>query len=216
LIQSPDRDPSRLQHDKWPRSATRAQLERDELLALWQDGVPLGIAWLVFADEWSTARFYQLKRIGSRLELVELERRLKVDHLAHLLVGKLETLGIEEGSNAGLSLIAQYYYSKTSEIDWEKDKVATAGKIFHGVRVRWQRKGQPPKPTQWMIHPRELEALFELGPQALLELEPPTEPGMLIDPSEEWEWEQLDEAPPPESPSSEPGELTVQSEREVP
>jgi hypothetical protein len=191
-------------------------LERDELLALWQDGVPLSIAWLVFADEWSAARFYQLKRIDSRLELVELERRLKVDHLGHLLAGKLETLGNQEGSDAGLVQIAQYYYSKTVETDWEQDKVATAGKIFHGVRVRWQRKGQPPKPTQWMIHPRELEALFELGPQALLELEPPTEPGMLIDPPEEWEWEQLDEAPPPEPRSSEPNELTVRSEREVP
>jgi hypothetical protein len=44
-------------------------LEQEALLALWQDGVPLGIAWLVFAAEWATTRFRELQRTDSHLPL---------------------------------------------------------------------------------------------------------------------------------------------------
>ena len=58
------------------------------------------------------------------------------------------------------------------------------------------------------VHPRELEAQWELRP--------PSAPEPF--PGEQWEWEALDEALPnePPSPCSEPSEFTVQSEREPP
>jgi hypothetical protein len=167
--------------------------------------VPLGNAWLVFADERNTSRFYELQRANSHLEL---ERLLKVDHLDRLRAGKHQVLGIQEGSDAGPILMAQYYFSKTAEVDWEKDKVTALGKIFHEVRVKWEREpdeGQPPKPTRW-IHPREFEALLKLGL--------PSDPGPF--PGEQLEWEPLDDMLPNEPPPGESSEFGAQNERELP
>jgi hypothetical protein len=185
----------------------RPQLEQDALLALWQEGVPLGNAWLVFTDERNTTRFYELQRTNSHLEL---QRLLKADLIGCLRDGKRRALGVQEGSDHGLIVIPQYYFSKNAEVDWEKDKITAAGKIFHEVIVQWEREppdeGQPPKPTRW-IHPRELEAQWELGP--------PSAPEPF--PGEQWEWGALDEALPKElPPCSEPDEFSVQSERELP
>jgi len=83
-------------------------LEKDTLLALWQDGVPLGIAWLVFAKEWATARFRELRRTDSH---VPLQQSLKNDLIDGLLGNKRQALGIEEGSEAGPILLPQYYFS---------------------------------------------------------------------------------------------------------
>jgi hypothetical protein len=163
-------------------------LEQDALLALWLEGVPLGNAWLVFTDERNTARFYELIRTDSHLEL---QRRLKSDLVGHLRDGKRRALGVQEGSDPRLIVIPQYYFSRTAEVDWEKDKITAAGKTFHNVIVQWEREppdeGQPRKPTRW-IHPRELEALLEAGP--------PSEPGPV--PGEQWDWESLDETLPNE------------------
>ena len=104
----------------------------------------------------------------------------------------------------------QYYFLKTAEVDWENDKITSAGKTFHGVMVQLQREppdeGRPPKPA-WWIHPRELEAQWELGP--------PSAPEPC--PGEQWEWEALNETLPNEPPSSsEPSEFTVRGGRELP
>jgi hypothetical protein len=135
---------------------------------------------------------------------------LKVDLIGRLGAGKLQAFGIEEGSNAGPIPIAQYYLTKNAKVDWEKDIITAAGKIFHEVRLKWEREpveeGRPLKPTRW-VHQRELEQLA-LGPSTDLE--------GFIDPSEQWEQESLDEALSNEPPSSgEPSEFMVQSEREL-
>jgi hypothetical protein len=185
----------------------RPQLDRDALLALWQDGVPLRIAWLVFADEPSATRFRDLKRTDSHLEF---QRSLQIGFLARLYAGERRVVGNEGGSDAELIQIFQGYFSKTAEVDWEKDIVAALGKIFYEVRVEWKREPpdvtRPPQPARW-IHLRELEAQWELRP--------PTEPEPF--PGEQWEWEALDETLPNEPPpSGEPSEFTVQSGREPP
>jgi hypothetical protein len=186
----------------------RPHLEQDALLALWQEGVPLGNAWLVLTDERNTTRFHELQRTDSHLEL---QRLLKADLIGRLRDGKNRALGVQEGGDPGLVLIHQYYFSKTAEVDWENDKITTAGKTFHAVKVQWEREppeeGRPPKPTQW-IHSRELEALLDLGPE--------TEPGPFIDPFEDREWEPLDDMVPNEPPPGESSEFGVQSERDLP
>lgn len=182
-------------------------MAQDGLLALWLEGVPLGNAWLVFTDERNSARFYETQRTDSHLEL---QRRLKSDLVGHLRDGKRRALGVQEGSDPRLIVIPQYYFSRTAEVDWEKDKITAAGKTFHNVIVQWERElpdeGQPPKPTRW-IHPRELEVLLEL------ELGPPCGPEPF--PGEQWQWEELDETLQNESrPSNGRSEFTGQSERE--
>ena len=117
----------------------RPRLDRDALLALWQDGVPLRIAWLVFADESSATRFRDLQRTNSHLEF---QRSLQIGFLARLYAGERRVVGNEGGSDAELIQIFQGYFSKTAEADWEKDIVAALGKIFYEVRVEWQR--EPP------------------------------------------------------------------------
>jgi hypothetical protein len=190
-------------------SPARPQLEQDALLALWQDGVPLGTAWLVFADEWSTTQFRELQQTHSHLPLQQFLKDVLIDDLR---TGKRQAFGVQEGSDAGLVLVPPYYFLKTAEVNWEKDIVRTAGKIFYGVRVKWEREPpdptRPRKPAQW-IHQRELEALSELRPQ--------TEREGFIDPSEEWEQESLDQTLSSDlTQSIEPSEFTVQSEREAP
>jgi hypothetical protein len=180
----------------------RPQLERDALLALWQDGVPLGHAWEVFADEWSATRYRELQRTDSHLGL---KRLLKLDLIARLYAGELKAIGIEGASDAGPILIPQYYFSKTAEIDWEKGIDSALGKVFHEVRVQWQRESpdvaRPRKPAQW-IHSRELEAQWELGP--------PSAPEPF--PGEQWEWEPLDDTLPNEPKSSDEPLIQVEQE----
>jgi hypothetical protein len=180
----------------------RAKLEQDTLLALWQDGVPLSVACLVFADEQIATRFFQLRRTGSHLEL---QRVLQSDLIGRLREGKRQALGIQEGSDPGLILIPQYYFSKTAQFDWENDIIVAIGKVFHEVRVKWEREqpgqGRALKPTQW-IHPRELEAVRELGP--------PTDPGPFVDPCEQCEQDPLEEMLPSEQ--GPPNNLWVQRE----
>jgi hypothetical protein len=183
-------------------------LDQDALLALWLNGVPLGVAWLVFADELNAIRYFELRRIGAHLEL---ERILKADHLDQLRAGKHQAIAIQESSDAGLVLTRQYYFLRTAEVDWGNDKITSAGKTFHGVIVPWEREppgeGQPPTPTRW-IHPRELEVLLEL------ELRPPCGPEPF--PGEQWQWEELDETLWNElRPSSGRSEFTGQSEPEL-
>ena len=42
--------------------------------------------------------------------------------------GELQAIGIEEGSDGGPTSISQYYFSKTGEIDWDKETVTAFGK----------------------------------------------------------------------------------------
>jgi hypothetical protein len=171
-------------------------MERDALLSLWREGVPLATAWLVLVDERIATHFFELRRAGSHLEQ---QRFLQSDLIARLRDGKLQAIGIQEGSDAGPILIPEYYFVKTAQFDWENDVVTAAGKVFHGVRVKWER--EPGESTRW-IHPRELEARWELGP--------PTELEGFVDPSEQWEQELLDEALPRDA--EPPDKLTVERE----
>jgi len=178
-------------------------LERDELLALWQNGVPLRYAWEVFAEEWSATRFRELQRTNSHLGLKHL---LEVDLIARLYARKLQAIGIEGGSNAGPILMDQYYFSKTAEIDREKGIVAALGRTFHEVKIIWEREPsdltRPLRPARW-IHPRELEAQWELGPPC----------GPEPFPGEQWQLEELDETLQNEPESS--NEPLTQAEQEA-
>jgi hypothetical protein len=164
----------------------RPQLDREALDALWQDVVPLRIAWLVFADESSATRFRELQRTDSHLGF---QRALQIGFVARLYAGERPAIGVEDGSDAGKILIDQCYFSETAEVDWKKGVVVALGRKFHEVKVRWEReppdKTRPPKPVLW-IHPRELEAQWELGPPC----------GPEPFPGDQWEWD--------ETPRSEP------------
>jgi hypothetical protein len=185
----------------------RPQLDQDTLLALWQDGVPLRYAWEVFADEWSAARFRELQRTDSHLAF---QRSLQTGFLARLYASEHQTIGVEHGSDARRILIDQCYFSETAEVDWKKSIVVALGKIFYEVRVQWQReppdKTRPIRTALW-IHPRELEAQWELGPPC----------GPEPFPGEQWQLEELDETLLNEPRlSSEPSGFAVQSKREPP
>ena len=117
-------------------------------LAAWEDGVTLGSAWWVFADEWNKKRFRdrQLDGHGSHLAI---QRGLEIDLIARLEDGQLKAYGIEEGSDVGPVLIAGYYFSKTCKIDYQDDTVTGLGKKFYEVRIQRQREPLPePQPSE--------------------------------------------------------------------
>jgi hypothetical protein len=97
-----------------PDRQSRPQLDQDTLFTQWQEGLLLGAAWLVYADERDSTRFLELRRIDSHLEL---QSFLQGDLIGRLRDGKLQALGIQEGSDAGPIQIPQYYFSKTAQVD---------------------------------------------------------------------------------------------------
>jgi hypothetical protein len=120
-----------------------------QLFEAWQNGVQLGHAWWVFADAQNKKRFRGLQREGGGSHL-GLQRSLEIDLVARISGGELQAIGIEDGSDAGPILIPPYYFSKTAEIDWDKETVVALGRKFHEVTVQGERE-----PLDWV--PREPE-----------------------------------------------------------
>jgi hypothetical protein len=110
-----------------------------QLLKAWQKGVALGHAWWAFADTENKKRFRELQRKGGGSHL-GLQRSLEIDLAARISASELKALGIEHGSDAGPIFIPQYYFSKTAEIDWDKEIVAALGKKFYEVRIHEESK----------------------------------------------------------------------------
>ncbi len=164
------------------------------LLAAWRNGVHLGHAWLAFADNRNKKRFRERQREGQGFHLA-IRHTLEIDLIARLEDGQLQAYGIEEGSDAGPIRIAEYYFSKTADVDYDNDTITALGKKFYEVRVQGDR--EPPDETR------------------------PSEPGpVIIDPCEitaQGEQERLHETPPsvPKT-SREPHEITDQGEGEPP
>jgi len=168
-----------------------------QLVEAWENAVALGSAWLVFAYAKNKMRFYELRREGEHHGLQS--------HMEHELQwrindGEFQAFGIEDGSAAGPILIPKYYFSKTAEVDFDRETVKAFGKKFHEVRVQGEREREPADEAL----PSEPEG---------------DDPG-IIDPREisgQWRQERLHETS-PSTPtlSDEPHEITDQGEGQSP
>lgn len=115
-------------------------------LEAWKRGVPLGYAWLAFANERNVQRYREAPLDGSHSSI---QISLEIDLVARLEYGDLQAIGIEGGSDPRPVFIPPFYFSKTAEINWEGGTVADFGKKFHQVRVEGPRMaaGEPSEPV---------------------------------------------------------------------
>jgi hypothetical protein len=158
--------------------------QNKRLLALWKSGVQLGFAWFAFADNWNVKRYEERKREGNGSHLW-IQRGLETDLIARLEDGQLQAYGIEEGSDAGPIRITEYYFSKTTQVDYQNDTVTALGKKFYEVTVQ----GEPPEerlpseiePADYIIDPREITTQRE---QERLHETPPSVPKTSREPHE--------------------------------
>ena len=67
--------------------------QNKRLLAAWQNGVRLGLAWLVFADERNKERFRELQERGDGSHLGR-QNWMEFDLSARLYAGELQAIGI--------------------------------------------------------------------------------------------------------------------------
>jgi hypothetical protein len=144
-------------------AASRPMAPNKRLLAAWKSGVPLGIAWWDFANNKNKKLFRERQREGRSVHL-EVQYTLEVDLLARLEDAQLQAYGIEEGSDAGPILIAEYYFSTTTKVDYANHTLTALGKKFYRVRVQGER--EPTDETR----PSEREASID--------------PALVIDPVE--------------------------------
>jgi hypothetical protein len=141
----------------------RAMAQNKRLLAAWKSGVQLGFAWFAFADNWNRKRYEERKREGNGSHLW-IQRGLETDLIARLEDGQLQAYGIEEGSDTGPIRLAEYYFSKTAEVNYDNDTVTALGKKFHEVTVQGDREPREetppsePEPGPYIIDPREIAA----------------------------------------------------------
>ena len=148
--------------------------KNERLLAAWQDGVRLGVAWWAFADARNKKRFRELQRKGEHLGL---QRSLEIDLAARLDAGELGAMGIEVGSDAGPIPIRQYYFSRTAEIDWDKDTVEALGKKFYEITVQGEREPVDLVLSEPMrLDPRLIQGRWDQIPEAPSEPKPSNEP----------------------------------------
>ena len=127
-------------------------MERNKrLLAAWQNGVVLGHAWRAVAEKGTRRLFGTCNAEGRHLGL---RRSLEIDLIARLFAGELQAIGIEGGSDAGPIHIPQYYFSRTAEIDWDKETVTAIGKKFHEITVQGNEAGDGVWVCRWPLDPR--------------------------------------------------------------
>jgi hypothetical protein len=164
-----------------------------QLLEAWENGVALGDAWLALADAENRKRYFKARREGSPSSI---RISLEIDLVARLSDGELQAIGIEGESDPRPALIPRYFFSKSAEVNLDRDTVAAFGKKFHEVRVQGERARERPDETR------------------------PTGPPPVIDPREitaQRERERSQETPPSAPKTSrEPHEITDQGEREPP
>jgi hypothetical protein len=108
-------------------------MERDMLLAAWQDGVPLREAWWAFADPQKKQLYINLESEGLHLEMLQ---SLKDEVVDRLYTGHLDAFGVEIQTGNEPTHIPEYCFTRTATIDWVKDTVSAFEKVFHNVRVK--------------------------------------------------------------------------------
>jgi hypothetical protein len=108
-------------------------LEQDTLLELWQESVPLGHSWWVFADERNQNRFLELQRDDRHLGL---QGSLERDIVGHLYSGELQAIGIEIRNDPKLTRIPAYFFLQTAVVNFDRDTVESLGKKFVDVRIQ--------------------------------------------------------------------------------
>ena len=80
--------------------------------------------------------------------------------------GDFQAFGFEHGGDARPVLIAKYYFSKTAEVDWDRETVEALGKKFYEVRIQGEEEQEPPDepvpseldPEPYVVDPREISA----------------------------------------------------------
>ena len=93
---------------------------------------------------------------------------LEVDLIARLGDGRLQAYGIEEGSNAGPTRIAEYFFSKTAKFEYISDTVTALGKKFYEIRVQGEREPTdetPPSEREVSIDPEVMIDSCEISAQ---------------------------------------------------
>jgi hypothetical protein len=172
-------------------------MDRDTLLAAWQNGVPLGHAWWAYADQPKKKRFRELQQAASPADPAPhmgFRHALEDEVIGRLSTGELQAFGIEYGSTGEPIAIPKNYFWKGAEIDLDNDTLAALGRKFGQVTVQ----GNPE-----LI----VETMPELTPvdprQNLAELEPLNESRTVPDVPEDLaaihEPEPLAEPPPNDS-----------------
>jgi hypothetical protein len=111
-----------------------------QLIEAWEGATALGNAWLVFGYAKNRKRYFELRREGGHHGLQ--------GHMEHELIwrisdGEFQAFGIEHGSDAGPIPIPKYYFTKTAEVDWDRETVEAFGKKFYEVRVQGEREREP-------------------------------------------------------------------------
>ncbi len=139
---------------------------KKQLLEAWEAADALGNAWLVYAYPRNKQRFHELHREGKHHGLQShMEREL----IWRICDGEFQAFGIEHGSDAGPIPIPKYYFTKTAEVDWDRETVEAFGEKFYEVRVQGEREREPAEeapPSEpegpVIIDPREISAQREL------------------------------------------------------
>jgi hypothetical protein len=140
-------------------------MERDTLLKQWEDGVPLGSAWWVYADLPKKKRFRELQQAASTDDPAPhmgVRHALEDEVIYRLSSGELQAFGTEYGSAGEPIAIPKNYFWKGAEIDFDNDTVAALGRKFGQVTVQGKREPiVETSPETVAMDPRQLEA--ELG-----------------------------------------------------
>ena len=149
-----------------------------QALEAWKRGVPLGFAWLVFADKRNAQRYQEAPLDGSHSSI---QISLEMDLVARLEYGDLQAIGIEGGSDPRAVFIPPYYFSRAAEINWERGTVADFGTKFHEVRVEGPRMAvDEPSAEPVFVDPRLVRGEPESAEAR--EPAPPKNPGIRPEP----------------------------------
>jgi hypothetical protein len=118
-------------------------MERDTLLKQWEDGVPLGSAWWVYADLPKKKRFRELQRAastGDPAPHLGFRHALEDEVIGRLSSGELQAFGVEYGSTGEPIAIPKNYFWKGAQIDFDKDTVSALGRKFGQVTLQGNRE----------------------------------------------------------------------------
>jgi hypothetical protein len=147
-----------------------------ELLAAWQNGVPLRDSWYAFARPHEKQLFLELESEGLHLEFVQ---SLKANLIDRLYAGELRAIGVKDERNSGPIYIPKYYFLKVAKIDWDKDSLAALGEEFYNVAVQI-RQGQA---EEVFAGARRTDPEFVEGTQESLSETSPIDAAITIQPS---------------------------------
>jgi hypothetical protein len=114
-----------------------------QLLKAGENGVALGDAWWAFADLQKKKRFRELQQApspGDPVAHVGFRHALEDEVVGRLSSGELQAFGIEFGSTGEPIAIPKNYFWKGTEIDFDRDTVASLGRKFGQVTVQGNRE----------------------------------------------------------------------------